>query len=237
MKKHLLLLAAVALAAASQAQTTTVDNYTYDFNKPFGDTDSYGGYVLETAAPENWNHKADDGDGYYSFPPYYYRDSEGVDGTGCLQAGNQSAYDEDYEEYVDLYDLLITPKVSGNITVMVKKYFSSGTVKFYTMTNNGGSFERGAEIKAQADADLSTSSYAKVSFNLDAPSYVGIRIENAYIDNFTAEHAEIAGTVTTINALTKSTKEARQWTNLNGQRVGSNYHGIVISKGIKVLKK
>lgn len=34
MKKHLLLLAAVALAAASQAQTTTVDNYTYDFNKP-----------------------------------------------------------------------------------------------------------------------------------------------------------------------------------------------------------
>lgn len=237
MKKLLLLSTIMAFALAGHAQTTTVDNYTCDFNKPFGTIDSFGGYVSETAAPENWSHNADNGDGYYSYPTYYFRDNDGVDGTGCLRGGSQSMYDDELEDYVDLYDLLITPKVSGSITVMVKKYLSSGTVRFYAMTANGSSFQRGAEITPQADGELSSSSYTKLSFSLDTPSYIGIRIDNACIDNFTADQAEVSGTATGIRTWTQHRQETRQWTNLSGQPVGSNYHGIVIGNGIKVMRK
>lgn len=120
---------------------------------------------------------------------------------------------------------------------MAKKYFSAGTVKFYTVTNDGGTFKKGSEITATADGNLNSKSYVKLTLTLDAPAYVGIRVDNAYIDNFTAEHAEVAGTATGISSLTKEQKDDAQWYNLNGQRVGSDYRGIVVRNGVKVLKK
>lgn len=57
------------------------------------------------------------------------------------------------------------------------------------------------------------------------------------IDDFKAEHAEVAGTTNGITTMAQNRQEVRQWTNLSGQRVGAGYHGIVIGNGIKVFRK
>ena len=109
-----LLLSAVSVSA------DVVNDYTYNFEEPYGDY-SYGTYYSsEKAAPQGWGHIADD-QGSGSYPTYRHAVGYGVGGSNCLSVGKQQVYDDYYEDYVDTEDMLVTPKVSGKVSIKVKQ--------------------------------------------------------------------------------------------------------------------
>lgn len=182
MKKAKLLLAALGLAAAlpQQALAYTESPYTLDFNTPIATAD----HSFRVAS--NWRHIVDFLDTDYV--SYYYDTTGGVDGSGCLKAGVQEGRDYDYDIY-PLYDLLVTPVISGEISFAGKLDATYGYIQVYTFDENGN--RSSAPLHNFNNTELNRNDWSTVSFTLDTPQRVGLRIGQAYIDNFTAASAEL----------------------------------------------
>ncbi len=186
-QKHYLSAVLLALClGAAPAHADNVSPYTVDFNT----TVSTSAHDFK-AAP-GWGHvvaKADDDyDTYYV--KYTYTATDGIDGTGALKIGSQKLGDGWNQTTV--YDLLVTPQVTGASSIYVKQTASKGSVKFYTVTKDGAKYTRGSEITLDAQPTLSTDEWVKVDIPEQAePAYIGIRGENVLIDNFAADNADV----------------------------------------------
>ncbi len=164
--------------------------YVIDFNTAISTS------ARDFSIASNWGHISGYDSSYDSNMSYSYVTSAGVEGTGALLAYRQFKYDwgQSYEG-VDVYDILVTPLVKGTVSLAVKQYSGSNSyIEFYKITEEtDGSFTRGDKIEytMKEGASLSQSKYDTVSISLDDFQRIGIRASYMYMDNFSAEEANI----------------------------------------------
>lgn len=144
-------------------------------------------------APAGWGHIVDSYADWTDYVEYFVAYESvatgGQDGGGYLKAGSQELGGY-YSETVN--DLLVTPALTGTASMYIKLSKSSGSVKFYTCTLESGKFTAGEEIVVETMPELSDSEWTKVTLpTFETGTYVGIRLDDACIDSFTAENAEI----------------------------------------------
>lgn len=178
-KIYLLFTAFAFIAGLSTAKAETVSPYSYGFD---------GLDVSEhDFAPTGWNHIVDSYSGdYVSYTAY---DEGGQDGGAYLGVGSQElGYGWDAQE---VFDLLVTPPVSGDVSFYAKQSSSSGSVEIYTVTKNGFQYEMGAAYEVELPA-LSTTEWTQIVIpSVPEGTMLGIRGQNVGIDSFSAASAEI----------------------------------------------
>ena len=174
----------VLLAMASSAQ----GSYTADFNTAIDTSDP-----AFRVAP-GWSHLVSTGSYTSQKVTYTYVATGGIDGSGCLQAGAQSYFDWWENADVALNDLLITPAVSGTVTLQAMKATSGDncSVRFFNMSkDDNGNWVMGTEI-AYDDPGLLSIDYTEIELTgIAEGTVIGIRAENVYIDDFTATSANV----------------------------------------------
>ena len=145
-------------------------------------------------APAFWGHIVDsyfDYDYYEEyFVKYQHHTTGGWDGKGYLDAGTQSLGSG--WTSTDVNDLLVTPKVSGEISFYLKKTKSSGKVKLFNCTSRNNGFSKGTEIKIENMPTLSTDAWTLVTLTVAEPTHIGFRLQDMGLDDFHAQTAEIA---------------------------------------------
>lgn len=178
-KIYLLFTAFAFIAGLSTAKAETVSPYSYGFD---------GLDVSEhDFAPTGWNHIVDSYSGdYVSYTAY---DEGGQDGGAYLGVGSQElGYGWDAQE---VFDLLVTPPVSGDVSFYAKQSSSSGSVEIYTVTKNGFQYEMGAAYEVEIPT-LSTDEWTQIVVpSVPEGTMLGIRGQNVGIDSFSAASAEI----------------------------------------------
>ncbi|MDY4184387.1 MAG: carboxypeptidase regulatory-like domain-containing protein [Sodaliphilus sp.] len=108
---------------------------------------------------------------------------KGVDASKALFCGYQSASTPKY---------LITPRLTGEASLMVKNYNASTSVVFRKVsTNEAGEYVIGDTIPATVDGEPNTSTFVKYAISGLQNERVAIYAHYAYIDNFAASSAEI----------------------------------------------
>jgi hypothetical protein len=126
---------------------------------------------------------------------YSYSAEEGIDGSGTLNAYKQYAGDNFGGEVVT--DLLVTPVVSGTITLYVKANNLASTsypsfVEFYTLNEAAtAKVKQISSFTADQYTPSSIEGWSTVTINVSTPQRIGIRAQNVYLDNFSATSAEI----------------------------------------------
>lgn len=245
MKKlnKLLALAVLLLTASTTtAQVAeTVKGYTFSFDdaKSLGFTESdysNGSYTSDKHhdfAPKGWGHIADVRNGYYSdtYVAYSFADAKGVANIGALKVGSQKITDEWTYSEIELHDYLVTPLVkAGNVSLKLKQNIASSGddnyVEFYKVSKNGDAYKVGSKMQVTLPS-LSRDSYSTVSFTVDSDTYIGIRADNMYLDDFYADSVTMVKTP----GLTILSVE-----NLNGKYNDANSKGFVTLKYNVVLK-
>ncbi len=170
--------------AAGEANAETQSPYKLDFNTEISTSDH--GFSLAKA----WGHLVEAyNDNYVS---YEYCSNGGVDGTGALNVGSQTFGTPIIDPH-DVYDLLVTPPVTGTVSLYVKSNSFmniTSSINFYVVTKNGSTFTRGDEIKPTS-LNLRFNKYVKVVLpEQEAGTLIGIRASNVYIDDFEATSAK-----------------------------------------------
>ena len=113
-----------------------------------------------------------------------------MDDSGCLQAGAGSVYDSWNEDYVNIWDYLVTPLVKGTVTISMKKANANGFIEFCTMQKNGDKWEVGVLLNATAIVLPNTENFVTYTLpELTKYTYIGIRMVHCYVDNFKATTA------------------------------------------------
>lgn len=190
MKQVKLLLLALCLTLLSPANMrgAEVQGYQVDFEKEI----TTSAHDFKVAS--NWGHivhKYVDDYGLEYWMSYSYSKGKGVNGSNALLASEQRAGDNwDYE---DTHDLLVTPKVSGEIKIKVKANHSSkGYIEFYKLNETATQYSGDpiASYKASTDA-INITDYTEVSCTVDDMQRIGIRASYVYLDDFWAETADI----------------------------------------------
>lgn len=182
------LAALIGFLSVPPANAEPESPYKVDFNTKI-DTSKHDFKVAS-----NWKHIVDsysDSWGDESFMTYSYSETEGVGKTGTLRAGEQRI-SIGWSDYKDLNDLLVTPVVSGEVSVQAKVYSyytSSAYVEFYTITEDG---KRGELIqKFDKNSGLNSSDFTKFTIDVPTAGRVGIRAQYVYLDDFEATTANI----------------------------------------------
>ena len=165
-----------------------VSGYQVDFEKEI----TTSAHDFKVAS--NWGHivhKYVDDYGWEYWMSYSYSKGKGVNGSNALLAYEQRAGDNWDYEYT--HDLLVTPKVSGEIKIKVKAYNSSkGYIEFYKL-NETETQDSGAAIASYkaSTGDINTTDYTEVSCTVEDMQRIGIRASYVYLDDFWAETADI----------------------------------------------
>lgn len=186
MKKiYLLFTLAALLLGFSTTNAETLSPYSVDFNTAINTS------AHDFKVAKGWGHIVDSYiDEYYenNYLTYTYSSTGGRTG-GTLRASDQTSVGTGYETGA-VCDLLVTPKITGTASIWIKKYNNSGTIKFYTVTKSGTTYTKGAEIEVTLPG-LSTSEWTEVTIPAQTDAYIGIYASNVYMDDFTAESAEV----------------------------------------------
>lgn len=174
------------------------------------------------ALASGWGHIVDsyfDDDTWEElFVDYSVMPHSGVNGSTALAVGNQVLQvSTDYGDFThQLYDLLVTPAVTGTVTLDVKQITTSGNVWFYYVTEgSNGTLSRGQEITLVKS--LNTDGYSTVTLSGLQHQRIGIRVSNCLIDNFHADEADVA--------LTTKLKIARLDMSQNGDYADADENG------------
>ena len=162
--------------------TVYADAYTADFNTAIT-TSSHDFKVAS-----NWKHIVHRyNDGYFDYwMSYSYGATTGVNGSGALYAGEQRAGDNTDNEVT--YDMLVTPVVSGDVTIYVKKN-SNGTpfIEFWSLNETGTA----KNVKLHEVKTFEANAWVAVTYQVATPQRIGIRAQYLYLDNFSATNAVI----------------------------------------------
>ena len=186
-KVKLLILTLLSVLGMNTAWAETVSPYTVDFEKSITTSDH------EFAVASNWGHIVDSYEDYWSGNTSYinYRSVEGK-GVGESMAlevqSNQKSN--------NTYDLLVTPVVSGTVTIYAKptaKYYNDvAFVEFYSLNSDGTARD---QLLVKTNFSQKSNSeewdYVALEVTLTTPQRIGIRGTYVYMDNFSATSAEI----------------------------------------------
>ena len=191
--KHLFLLMLIMMGLSPAiAQTQTHEEpYEVDFNTSISTSSGF------SVAP-GWQHIVD-GNMYYSYNSY-----NGYEGGWLYTNSNQAE---------GVNDLLVTPLLSGDVSMLVKVYSSShadeASLRLFAVTEGtDGTLQIGDELPTELEfvtepevaegeeqpvPALSTSSFVRVRLarGLETPTMVGIRMAYVGIDNFHADEADV----------------------------------------------
>ena len=191
-KLILLLMMSLVVSGWCSIHAETVTNYKETFNERI--FVSNHDFIVDSS----WKHIVDSNHGD-DFGPYYMGynwESKGLNDTGTLVAYKQYAGDD--ETGAEVFDLLVTPEVSGNIKIYVKEFeLASKTnpsfVEFYEVDDTGTT--RG-ELIARFTADNYVEDddnwgWGYISYNVASARRIGIRAQYVYLEDFTAQSAEI----------------------------------------------
>ncbi len=185
MRKIYSLLAMMVLALGIPAVAQeSIQNYVEGFDNL--DTSNH------EFAPKGWGHIVDSYSSGWSSSYVEYSNPEtgGQDGGAYLSIGSQVV--NAGWTTASLNDILVTPAVSGNVSLYVKLEKASGSIKFFTCTKNGNDFTASDEEYVVEIPELSEVAWTQVSIpNVPEGTYLGIRGEYVGIDNFAAENATI----------------------------------------------
>ena len=166
----------------SSGSDNIVTNYAVDFNTSI----TTSAHDFKVAS--NWRHivhRYNDGYSDY-YMSYSYGAETGIEGSGALYVGQQRA--GDYSDYETTYDFLVTPVVSGDITIYAKKS-TTGTpfVEFWSLNETAtAKNEKLHEVKT-----FENDTWTAVTYNVATPQRIGIRAQYVYLDNFSAANAVI----------------------------------------------
>ena len=205
-KIYLLFTAFAFIAGLSTAKAETVSPYSYGFD---------GLDVSEhDFAPTGWNHIVDSNSGdYVSYTAY---DEGGQDGGAYLGVGSQELGYGWYAQ--EVFDLLVTPPVTGDVSFYAKQSSSSGSVEIYTVTKNGFQYEMGAAY--DVETTLSTDEWTQIVIpSVPEGTMLGIRGQNVGIDSFSAASAEIE--LKKAMAITEIVGEYENYADINADAEGN----------------
>ena len=187
---------AVLLFGSLFAKADVVSPYTMDFNTVIvTNSNATGAENRDFKVGTGWDHIYSYQEvGYSSTPkyvPYTYSSTQGNNSSGCLYAGTNTVYDSWLGENLLIKDYLVTPPLSGEVTIMVKRKASDGTINFYNVLTENGDLKIDTLITPTTMA-LTTYYYSKVVLPAQAEgTRIAIQMNNVYIDDFTAESADI----------------------------------------------
>ena len=187
---------AVLLFGSLFAKADVVSPYTMDFNTEIvTNSNATGAENRDFKVGPGWDHIYSYQEvGYNStqkYVPYTYSSTQGNNSSGCLYAGTNTVYDSWLGENLLIKDYLVTPPVSGEVTIMVKRKASDGTINFYNVLTENGDLKIDTLITPTTMA-LTTYYYSKVVLPAQAEgTRIAIQMNNVYIDDFTAESADI----------------------------------------------
>lgn len=127
--------------------------------------------------------------GDISYMPYSYYTTAGVGSSGTLYAGRQMTGSYGYTGATPS-DYLVTPVVSGEITMQVKSSSYSSYVSFYTLDETGKA--AGKLIQKFSDGTgLTRDEFVTVTITVEGSQRIGILANEVYLDDFTAADAEL----------------------------------------------
>ena len=187
---------AVLLFGSLFAKADVVSPYTMDFNTEIvTNSNTTGAENRDFKVGIGWDHIYSYQEVGYNpvqkYVPYTYSSTQGNNSSGCLYAGTNTAYDSWAGEYLLIEDYLVTPPLSGEVTIMVKRKASDGTINFYNVLTENGELKIDTLITPTTTA-LTTNYYSKVVLPAQAEgTRIAIQMNNVYIDDFTAESADI----------------------------------------------
>ncbi len=160
--------------------------YTIDFNSSITTTDP------DFSVASNWGHIVDAYEDYWgdeSYVSYQSMSDSGIDGSGCFRVYTN-------QKTNSTYDLLVTPLVSGLVTIYAKpvgKYYNdSAFLEIYSLNEDGT-----AKGSVLATSDFSSKSnseewdFTPITVYLSSEQRIGIRGSQVYMDNFMAQSATI----------------------------------------------
>lgn len=159
--------------------------YTVDFNTEIS-TSSH-----DFAVAPKWKHIVQDNDG--SYVNYKWDAAYGVNGTGGLLVYSQKVGSSSWD-MATVYDLLVTPKVSGTIRLKVKAHENAGssTKAFVQLWSvNGTATEKDTQLKEfQTEIpgyNTGTGDWVELTYDVTEAQRIGIRAQYVYIDDFIAD--------------------------------------------------
>ena len=188
MRKFTLLFTMLALSMGfSMARADVVSPYTYNFEGLSTSSTDF--------APAGWGHVVEGYDGYgdFYYVDYRLKESGGYGDNGAyLYIGSQTIGDGSWDQGT-VADMLVTPPITGDASIYVKKNKSSGTITFYTCSYNASTkkYVRGAKYDVTVP-ELSETEWTKVDIpEVAADTRIGICGDDVSIDEFAAASAVI----------------------------------------------
>ena len=184
--KHVKILLLTFLATLFSPLVSKAELYICNFDKKI-DTSNPNFKVAS-----NWEHivqKYIDDYGDISYMPYSYYTTAGVGSSGTLYAGRQMTNSYGYTGATPS-DYLVTPVVSGEITMQVKSSSYSSYVSFYYLDETG---KAAGELiqKFSNGTGLTRDKFVTVTITVEDPQRIGILANEVYLDDFTAADAEL----------------------------------------------
>ncbi len=184
--KHVKILLLTFLATLFSPLVSKAESYLCNFDTKI-DTSNPNFKVAS-----NWEHivqKYIDDYGDISYMPYSYYTTAGVESSGTLYAGRQKTPTYGYTG-ATASDYLVTPVVSGEITMQVKSSSYSSYVSFYTLDETG---KAAGELiqKFSNGTGLTVDKFVTVTINVKDPQRIGILANEVYLDGFTAADAQL----------------------------------------------
>ena len=158
MRKFTLLFTMLALSMGfSMARADVVSPYTYNFEGLSTSSTDF--------APAGWGHVVEGYDGYgdFYYVDYRLKESGGYGDNGAyLYIGSQTIGDGSWDQGT-VADMLVTPPITGNASIYVKKNKSSGTITFYTCSYNASTkkYTKGSKYDVTVP-ELSETEWTKV---------------------------------------------------------------------------
>lgn len=115
--------------------------------------------------------------------------------TNVLSVQWQETWDDETGAVYSTQDMIVTPRVEGNIQFFLSKKGSQASsipkIKAYKCTRNADfSYTLGEQIDL-GNVSVASKSWTQVDFNLSEPTYVALWMEHCYFDSFSADKAEI----------------------------------------------
>lgn len=190
--KHLnrILGLAAILLGFSWASADVVENYSVNFNTAIN-TEAHD-FKVDTG----WGHSVKPYSSYYgddSYVAYTYSETGGVDGSGALQVGTQVLGYSSWQN-----DLLVTPPITGTMTLKVKASSNPGTsatgIKIWPVTKEGKNYTTGDILVNESGANgIITNAddwYTITVSNLDN-TMLGIACSRVLIDDLQVEGSAV----------------------------------------------
>ena len=171
----------------SMARADVVSPYTYNFEGLSTSSTDF--------APAGWGHVVEGYDGYgdFYYVDYRLKESGGYGDNGAyLYIGSQTIGDGSWDQGT-VADMLVTPPITGNASIYVKKNKSSGTITFYTCSYNASTkkYTKGSKYDVTVP-ELSETEWTKVDIpGVAADTRIGICGDDVSIDEFAAASAVI----------------------------------------------